>query len=370
MRIGIDITDLTAGIVGVGTTILNMIRSMVALDHDDTFIVYQNDDEDYCVGNNIIRRRAQLPLYRYYQEQVYFGARSWLDNLDVFHAPIHLPPVCHSPKTKIVMTVFDLHTEIDPERYPPGMKEYFIPRRARAIERADAVIVHADAVRSDVCRLCNINEEKIHVLYLGVDERFRQQYSDEQCAALRNKYQLPERFILFVGSIEPWKRVPLLIETYLRYRQESNDDIHLVIVGRRGWNTDEIARVEEFVDTYGSVHWYNAVSPEDLPLFYQMATVFASASIREGFGLIFIESMMMGAPVVGISGGVIPEIVGDAGILCDADDQDGFVQGLHTLLHDKETYQAFQEKGRTWAKRYSWDAYARGVLGVYKRVVG
>lgn len=370
MRVGIDICDLASGIVGVGSVIVNTLRYLDTHDVENQYFLYQNDDVVYSKGNNFIYRKAQLPQYAYWYEQLFFTGRCVFDNLDVFHAPIHIPPFFKPHKTKVVFSVQDLHVELDAENYPAAMQNYFVSHRLKAIEKADAVIVNTNQVRDDVLRLSAVSPERVHVLPLGVKEDFLLSYDDQVKEQHRQKYGLPEKYILYVGSVEPWKRVPFLLEVFRELVQAIDESIALVIVGRRGCSARDNQLIADAARDHDDVFWFDAVGQDDLPCFYANAAVFCSASIREGFGLIFLEAMAQGVPVVGADATSVTETVGTAGLLCSCDDREAFVAALRKLLENTSVYQDMQEKGRQWIQKYSWDAYGKAVHQLYESLCG
>ena len=365
MRIGIDVRDLGTGVVGVGNVMLHLLRSLESNDHENEYVLYQYANDQYCHAPNFKRAMTSLGPYAFLREQIYFSAKSYLDKLDLFHAPIHLPPFNPSGRTKVVFTVHDLHSELDAPLFPKQMNAYFQNRRIQAIRKADHVIVHSDYVRQKVLELSQISEKKISMIPLGISESFKKTFSREELSEIRKKYRLPERFILYVGSIEPWKRVPFLINAFLDYKKESRDAIDLVLIGRPGWRKEEWSQLETLRAERSDIHWLGYVQQEDLPAIYQLGTLFCSASIWEGFGLIFLEAMATGLPVIGANHSAIPEIVGDAGLLFDATSQEDLKAQFRNLLSDEKLVEQVKEKGKGRIKQFDWEQYGRNVHRIY-----
>ena len=368
MRVGIDITDLATGIVGVGSVILNQLCYLNQHDIKNEYFLYQNDEKDYCSGVNFHKRRACLPSYAYLREQVYFSSRAVIDNLDIFHAPIHLPPKILSSRTKVVMTVHDLHVELDKNgMYSDSMRKYFVPRRVKAISDADAVIVHSNKVKNDVLSLCGISKEKIHCFPLGIKQEFLKKFSNEDLINIRHKYNLPEKYILFVGSVEPWKRCSFLIEAFKKFRNKNN--INLVIIGRKGGSNKECDFVEAAVNNNADIHWLESVASEDLPLIYKNALLFTSASIFEGVGMIFLEAMAQGIPVIGANAAAIPETIGDAGLIFNPDDVDDLVNKFNLVLENDLMYDDLSDKALRRSTKFSWDDYGKNIFQLYEKMM-
>lgn len=369
MRIGIDVRDLASGVVGVGTTIMDLLSCCNSSDVQHTYYLYQHSDE--VLGSSQSFRKVCVPIapYQYCKEQVYFSARCVIDALDIFHAPIHVPPRHVPAKTKVVFTVHDMHSELDGQLFPPIMNAYFKNRRKKAIESADAVVVHSAFVKKVVLEQCAVREEKLHLIPLTVPKGFLNGVGDEDtCSRVREHYALPERFVLYVGSIEPWKQVPLLIARFQEYKKKYEDDLHLVLVGRDGWQGGVNEEVRNRVSEDRHVHWLHYVSKDDLPTIYQLATVFASASKWEGFGLIFLEAMAYGKPIIAANRSAIPEVVGDAGILFDPDMGGDFAEKLATVLDDRVIYDAMLANGKKRIAAMGAETYGKQVLDLYERL--
>lgn len=365
MRIGIDLRDMAFPVVGVGQTTRQILEYIDANDSDSEYFFYQYSDKEYCSGINAHKRIIPVAPYRYLKEQVFFSALSYLDSLDVFHSPIHLPPKVIPGKTKVVFTVHDIHSELDGKYFPPVMNDYFSKRRFEAIERADAVIVHSEFVKREIIKNVGVDESKLKLVPCGVHSDFLQEFTDEAKRKVREKYNLPERFVLYVGSIEPWKQVPRLIREFLHYRVETGDNIGLVLVGRDGWRPDEVKVVRSLCEENDSVSWLNYVRQGDLPVIYSCAEIFSSASRWEGFGLIFLEAMGAGTPILAADKAAIPEVIGDAGICFDPDIKGDYGEKLNELLCNKELYQKLRDNCKVRVTSFGNKEYGKRVHDVY-----
>ena len=365
MRIGIDLRDMAFPVVGVGQTTLNILSYIENYDKENEYVFYQYAHDDYC---NVKRSRKvvmSVKPYAFLREQIFFSAYSFLDDLDVFHAPIHLPPLVVPKKTKIIFTVHDIHSELDSEYFPHDMNQYFICNRKRAIQRADAVIVHTEFVKKVVLEHTGISEDRLKLIPLGVHPDFLQNRTNEEKELIREKYNLPEKFVLYVGSVEPWKQVPLLIEEFLEYKKATGDNIGLVVCGRPGWSVGICDKVRRLCNKNDNVQWLDYVGWGDLPIIYSCATVFSSASKWEGFGLIFTEAMGAGVPIVASNKACVPEVVGDAGLCFDSDIKGDYAEKLQKVLSDKELYKKLKMNCKERVKLFNFQKYGKRVHKVY-----
>ena len=164
-------------------------------------------------------------------------------------------------------------------------------------------------------------------ILLAADERF-QPAAAEAVEAFKRRHGLPERFVLYQGTLQPRKNVETLVRAYALLRRQGSDDHQLVLAGPRGWQYEPIFELTRQLGLEDSVTFPGFVPDDDLPLWYSSATVFAFPSRYEGFGLPLLEAMACGAPVVSSNASSLPEVVGEAGLLVDPSDVEGLCSAL------------------------------------------
>jgi glycosyltransferase involved in cell wall biosynthesis len=202
----------------------------------------------------------------------------------------------------------------------------------------------------------------------GVEPRFRPDVDPDVVARVRDRFALPERFILTVGTIEPRKNHTTLVEAFAALRAR-HPEVGLVIAGARGWLYDHFFERVRALALDEHVVFTGHVPDEDMPALLNAAEVFAFPSEFEGFGLPPLEAMACGIPVVSSDAASLPEVVGDAGMLIAPRDVTGWVQALDRLLEDAPLRAEFAARGRARARRFSWDAAAERTVEVYRSVI-
>ena len=205
------------------------------------------------------------------------------------------------------------------------------------------------------------------VVYGGVDPGFCPILPVAR-AALRQKYALPERFILSVGTIEPRKNLTALLDAYHTLRQ-SDPDLGLVIAGRRGWRSAGFFERLQALGLEATVRLLGPVPDADLPALYSAAEVFAYPSLYEGFGLPPLEAMACGTPVVVSNTSSLPEVVGKAGLLVEPHDIAGLAAAIEAALTDTARQADLCARGLMQARCFTWEAAARATLQVYQDVL-
>ena len=372
MRIGIDATALPPKPVGAGNYIIELIRALHALDSPHEFVIFAQQHGRELIG---IPPRSGFewvglpdhsPARRLIWEQTGFPGLIRRQDIDLLHSlhytrPFQLP--CRSVVTFHDMTFFlfpQLHTR---------SKRIFFPLMIRYSARvADALIADSESTRQDAIRILGLAPEKISTVPLGVRPEFRPINDPALKKAVRARYHLPEHFLLFVGLVEPRKNLPLLIKSYHQAASQGHS-IPLVIVGRKGWMYEQVLDLITDLDLSNQVHLTGYVSPEDLPIVYNLADVFIYPSLYEGFGLPPLEALACGTPVITTAVSSMPEHVGQAGLLVPPGDETALTQALIRLLNDQELKSRLSVLGPQQAAQFTWTRTARETLQIYEKVL-
>ena len=371
MRIGIDATALPPQPVGAGNYIIHLIRSLAALDPAEQLVVFAQpggleliNKPDIPVSWVIIPERS--PFARLVWEQVGLPRLVRRLRIDLLHSlhytrPFWLP--CASVVTFHDMTFFlspHLHTR---------SKRWFFPQAIRmSARRADALAAVSESTRQDAIRILGIPAEKITTTPLGVDSNYRVIHDPLQRARVREKYRLPEQYVLYVGLVEPRKNLPLLVRAY-RDLIDQGISLPLVVAGGFGWDYDQVLQEIEKLDLKERVQFLGYVPQGDLPLVYNLACLFVYPTLYEGFGLPALEALACGVPVVTSAVASLPEIVGDAGILVSAGDQQALAGAMLAILSDPELSSELSKRGPARASLFTWKRTAQLTLQVYRQVL-
>jgi glycosyltransferase involved in cell wall biosynthesis len=334
--------------------------------------------------NNLSESRLQPPLsqlpiltagmprkrWRLRAAATYFGGPS-LDRIfpgiDLFHATEHL-----LPRLRRARSVFTLHDTAyihQPQYHLPRNRIYLRLMMPRFLARSDAVIAVSEHTRRDAERWYGLTGSRLHVIPEGVDAAFHPVTDAGVVADVRARYHLPQRFILYVGTIEPRKNLVTLLEAYSALRAGGRHaDVGLVIAGGKGWLYGDFFTRLRALGLEDSVRLTGYVPEADLPPLMSSADVFAFPSSFEGFGLPPLEAMASGVPVVSSNASSLPEVVGEAGLLVPPQDVGGWTEALGRLLADSQLSAELRGRGLERAKLFTWEAAARKTLAVYEAV--
>ena len=261
-----------------------------------------------------------------------------------------------------VVSVCDLSFVRHPEWHPKDRIKYFEKHCLKRISQVEAIITISEFSKREISTLLNVDPAKIYVAPLGVDGNFR--------PGKKRMGGLPDKYILYLGNLEPRKNLPTLLTAYRCLPQRFKNIYPLVVSGARGWNTKEFDRTLRSFQKDEKCTLTGYVPQGQLPELYRGASIFVYPSLYEGFGLPMLEAMASGVPVVASNTTSLPEVVGDAGILVNPCDINELRDAMLNILDNEEMRNEMSEKGLERAKLFPWEKCARKTLAVYEKVLG
>lgn len=297
--------------------------------------------------------------------------------VDLIHYPYFEPFFVTLPiadKYKRVVTVHDLTPIVFPEHFPAGIKGSLRWQiQKRNLMRTNGIITDSVVSQKDISRLTGVKKDKIDIVYLAAAEEFSPlEKKAAHLKKLQEKYQIPDKFVLYVGDITWNKNVPRLIEAI----KEIN--LTLVLVGKtlaeenfdrkNAWNRD-LVRSHNLMDGDKRFIRLGFVPTDDLVGLYNCATVFVYPSVYEGFGLPILEAMQSGCPTVVTREGCIPEVAGEGGFYVDGYDVHSIANGIGEVFYTKKLQELLSRKGLGQAKKFTWRKTAEGTIAAYKKAL-
>jgi len=289
------------------------------------------------------------------------------ERVDLLHGMAFVAPLmCPCPT---VITVFDLSFLLFPSTFKATRRLYLRLMTRISARQARQVITISESTRRDVIARLAVPAERVQTVYCGVDASF-QPLSTKEVESFRQKKGLSERFILFLGTIQPRKNIVRLVDafaTLIAADPKGMSDLYLIVAGSKGWLSEPVfARVEELGIT-DRVRFPGYVPEEEVRLWYNAAVCFCYPSLYEGFGLPPLEAMACGLPVITSDTSSLPEVVGDAGLTVPPEDTHALSEALHRVLTDSTLRADLAQKGLARARRFSWFEAARQTAAVYRR---
>jgi glycosyltransferase involved in cell wall biosynthesis len=298
-------------------------------------------------------------------ESVLLGTELLPHRVDVLHSPDFIPPQIGAKK--MIITVHDLAFLRFRDFQTQESLRYYAGQIERAVMQADHIIAVSEATQQDLIELLDVPSEKISVTWEGVHPAFH--VMDE--ATIIQKliaYPLPDQYILFVGTIEPRKNLPTLLQAYAALKDQRTDLPKLVFAGQQGWLHEATFAAMHDHHLNDDVIWLGSVPFDVLPALYNRAMIHALPSFYEGFGLPVLEAMACGTPTLLSDRGALREIGGDAALYVDPDTPESIAEGLRRLLEDEGLRETQRQKGLKRVKTFTWHATAQKTLAVYQQV--
>lgn len=284
----------------------------------------------------------------------------FLPNLNV------LPPKEKTPK---VLMIHDLSWDIFPSFYSPRMRMWHASTRPRELVSSCArILTPSQATKRDLVERFAVSPETVEVIAHGIAKNF-QPIPDAYDKEVRERYALPKRYVLFLGTLEPRKNLRATYEAIKRYRKKTGDLISFVLVGGWGWQTNFLRFKIAQGQQEGWVRHVGYVPPEHRAAFYRKAEATLWPSLYEGFGLPVLESMACGTPVITSANSSLPEMSGSAALLVNPYNSQDIELALTELLSSPALRQMLVQEGLLRTQRYTWEQTAKKTLEVFEKSV-
>jgi len=347
LQVAVDGSGLERPHAGVGVYTTQIIHAMAVGRPDCRLTVFGPPGAYAFVPDASFR---SIPQTRFLGRHVQWPAAIRRLAPDAYFGPVGALPLrdvgCPS-----VITVHDLAIYRNPKWFPgqqPLSTRLVVPR---SVLRADVVVAVSENTARDVVEIFGVERSRIRVVPHGVSSSFHPM-GREDLAAARSRLGLPERFILFVGTVEPRKNLETLLEAWATMKDRPD----LVVVGSWGWLYDSL---RERMDRMGpGLHHLDSLEPAELPAVYNLARVLAHPAWYEGFGLPPLEAMACGTPVVVSDASSLPEVVADAGMVVPAGDAQAWRKALEKVIGDTDLAADLSRRGILRAAQFSWSRAA------------
>lgn len=371
MRVVVDIQSALAQRAGVGRYTKSLVEALIPLAGADELRLFcfnfRRQSVPFPSGQALVRAVRWVPG-RLVQQVWKRGMGPAFDNFsgpaDVFHFPNFVAPPLR--KGRIVVTIHDAVFKRLPHTVEPKNLEYMNARVPDTLRRADRVIAVSQRTARDLEEFLAVPREKIAVIYEGVDTHLKRPDS-AAIAAMRERLGLSRPYLLMVGTVEPRKNIPFLIDVFEALGDFDGD---LVLAGMRGWRAEPIIQWMRHSTRAHQIRWLEYVPEEHLAALYAGAELFVFPSLYEGFGFPPLEAMLCGTPVVASREGALPEVLGDACVYVDEFDVQAWADILHSVLNDTPRRASLVQKGFERASRYTWAQCAVETWKVYRELGG
>ncbi|MBI4037010.1 glycosyltransferase family 4 protein [Candidatus Daviesbacteria bacterium] len=371
-----------------------LLKHLAKIDHHNQYLVYLRPN--LATQGSTLRgwpknfKFITIPFKRLWT-QVGLAKQTFQDSLDVLFVPAHTLPLIHKPGLKTVLTIHDLGAEYLPKMHQLKQRLYLKFMTNYQIKSATKLIAVSNSTKNDLISQVGVNGKKISVVYEGYDQDLFKPVKSDRLNSIVKQYDLkPKNYFLFVGTIQPRKNLARLILAYEQFLRrggaeegsrrlaripsevEGEDgrrdtgatgprrDPHLVLVGNKGWSSEEIYQLPKKLGIGNQVKFLGFVPDQDLPALYSGAQAFLFPSLYEGFGLPVLEAFACGTPVLTSNTSSLPEVAGKAAILVNPTSVEEISKGIAKLT----TNHQLTKLGFEQIKKFSWEKAARETLDI------
>lgn len=368
MKIGIDIRELERGkMTGIGRFLRNFIAYARRARPQHDFVLYGNQTSETGLAAGNVQERIRTEGWTQWWDQVLLPQMANEDGIDIFFSPYIKGPL--RVRCPLVVTVHDLMDLVFPEYGSGALSRWLFKQMAvRVGRRADLILADSQYSADDISRLLGLSRDKVEVLPIGLEERYKPIADVEALALVQRKYGIEGPYLFYLGNFKPHKNVQGLIEVYATLPEDVRAKFQLVLGGREDRWCNERKRLVESLGVAGRVSFIGQVEEGDMPSLFSGAALFVFPSLYEGFGLPPLEAMACGTPVLCSNRTSLPEVVGAAGVLFDPDAKEAWSHALAALLANRVQREEMALQGLERAQIFRADALCERQMQILERV--
>lgn len=356
---------------GIGTYLRNLIRFLAKQEGFFLSLIGNSSELNQFKNQNVKIVPARSTIYSISEQ---FEIPRKLRKTDICWSPHYNVPIIPVRSKKRVVTIHDVNHLALSESLKAKQKLYSRFMMRKAVSLSDKIVTVSNFSKSEIIKYTGISDKKVKVIYNGVEQdRYRIYNDNELFLKIRKRYALSEKYILFVGNVKPHKNLRNLLFAFQRFIQFKSKDYYLVIVGKKeGFITKDhqIYKIlESDVNIKEKVIFTGYVEENDLPIIYNLASLFVFPSLYEGFGLPPLEAMASGCPVIVSNTTSLPEICEDAACYVNPEDGQDIMRRISEVIYNENYRKQLIEKGLKRVKRFSWDESAGKHIELFNEVI-
>ena len=376
MNIAFDAKRITNNATGLGNYSRFVLEALTEYRPENRYLLYSPSIGRPELYRELLEHRS-VQLHTPHRALAFLGGSLWRNysiprlvreaKVDLFHGLSNELPLglYRAQRVGTVVTIHDLAFIRYPQYYKPIDRLLYRRKYGASARAADHVITVSEQTRRDVIDIFGVEEERVTTVYQGCSERFAQ-IQPEEVAAARQALRLPQRYMLFVGSIEERKNLLLAVEALAQLQDK---ELHLVAVGRRTPYVQQVLDRARRLGVTSRLHLQHQVGATYLPGIYGGAEVFVYPSRFEGFGIPIIEALNAGIPVIGATGSCLEEAGGPTSLYTDPDNADMLASLIDRVLIDISLRRLMIDEGRSYVERFTPKRIARDLSQVYEQVM-
>ena len=387
MKLLLNIESLIPPLTGIGNYTFNLIEQLQAHDIEniDCFMGSRHCTGEQALANCIAASKQYAQSDAPAPSQLRALLRSWtftyrareiLRNTQLrMRAGKFRDHVYHEPNFMLkayagssVATIHDLSFIHYPQFHPQKRVEWLTAQLPKTLKRADFLITDSDIIRDELISDFGVNADRVRTVYLGASEAYAPQTSEQTRPTLERYGLQHDRYVLFVGTLEPRKGVDTLIDAWCRLPQALREQFPLVLAGAPGWHNEGLDERIKALEISHGLRQLRFVPGSDLAILYAGAAVFAYPSLYEGFGLPVLEAMQSGVASICTADTSMSEFTQGSALLVDRGNDEQLAAQLTDLLSNEQLRQSVADAGLLRAKEFSWKRCAKETLDIYRKV--
>ena len=373
MNIGFDAKRFFLNQTGLGNYSRDLVKGILEKEEENNYFLYTPEGE-VDLRTKFLSNRENVQIvyptgifkkFKSYWRSIRLEKELVKNKIDVFHGLSHeIPKKRKNSKIKYVVTIHDLIFIRYPKNYPAVDRKIYLKKVKYACDNADKVIAISEQTKKDIIEFLNIPANKIEVIYQTCAYSFTVPVNYQYKDVVQKKYNLPENFILNVGTIETRKNLAILVEAI----GKTHTQLPLVVVGRRTEYLDEVWEKVVSSGLEKQVAFLENVSFLDLPAIYQMANLFVYPSVFEGFGIPILEALYSRIPVISATGSCLEEAGGEHSIYVDPKNSDELAEKIDLVIESPDLQLKMKEEGYKYASKFNSEKQAELVLDLYNKL--
>ncbi|MCK5465991.1 glycosyltransferase family 4 protein [Candidatus Parcubacteria bacterium] len=370
-KIGIDARMYGYAQTGIGNYIRHLLKYIFELDKENNYVIFLLPEEydNFELPNERIRKIKVSAKWYGWKEQFLFPIELYKENLDLMHFTHFNSPVLYFKKS--IVTIHD----VTPYFFP-GHKMKSVIRKIgfrtvffSSVKKASKVIAVSKNTKIDIVKHFKIKKNKIDVIYEGADGQFKVINNNQKITEIKKKYNITKPFIFYTGVWRNHKNLVGLVKAFGILKNKYKLNYQLVLGGKEDPYYPEVRKTWEKLKLEKEIIRTGFIKQEELSLFYNAAEIFVIPSFYEGFGLIGLEAMSCGTPVVSSDKTSLPEVLGDAAIYFNPNNPEEMAEKMKLVLTDKKLYNELREKGFKQVEKYSWERMGGETIEIYDNIL-
>jgi len=380
MKIGIDIRNIGKKRTGDEVVFFNLAKNFAQIDARNEYMLFTDiTDEAALRGIESSLGITDNPRFKIVSLDTpdrftwnYWAIARYLrqEPVDIYLTQ-YITPLFVPKKIKIATIIHDVSFNVYGQYIQNSDLLFLKILIPMSFRRADKIIGVSKFTQDEILKYYKIDPKKVTWIHNAVGENFKAEISPEQIAAIRLKHKLPEKFILYIGTLQPRKNLPALIEAYAGLPAEIRREVKLVLAGGKSHNYDE--RIDEAVEKYslaGDVIFTGFIPEVEKPVIFKASRIFCNPSLYEGFGITILEAMTLGVPVVASDIPPHREVAEDSIIYCDPAKSGDLTEKLKSVLINECLGRELADKERIQAQKFSWRKTAEKALSIFYSLEG